>query len=92
MHIWKIRVHANFHDVESYFWHLLSQTPTKLHDGDSALIKFSKLKLDHRFGCILDRQAGMPTFATFRAILTPFKPNPVETTRRSFTFEQFLRI
>ena len=79
MCIWKIRVHADFHDVESYFQHLLSQTLTKMYDGVLALTKFSELKLDDRFGCILDRQACMPTFTMFRDILTPFKSNPVET-------------
>ena len=74
MHIWKIRVHANFHDVDSYFLESLSQTVTKLHDGVSGLTKFSELKLDHRFGCILDRQACTPTFTTFRAILPPLSP------------------
>ena len=76
MRIWKIRVHA----------------VSKLHNAVSALTKFSELKPDHMFGYILDRQACTPTFVTFRAILTPFKPNPIETTRRSFNFEQFLRI
>ena len=42
------------------------------------------------FGRILDRQACTPTFVTFQAILAPFKPNPVETARQSFPFEQFL--
>ena len=56
------------------------------------LIICLELKPDHMFGCILDRQACTPTFVTFRAILTPFKPNPIETARRSFTLEQFLRI
>ena len=92
MHIWKIRVHATFHDVESYFSASLSQTITKLHDIVSVLTKFSELKLYHMFGCILDRQACTPPFATFQAILTPFQPNPVGTARRSFPFEQFLRI
>ena len=45
---------------------------------------FLEFKPDHMFGCILDGQAFTPTFATFQAILTPFKPNPVETARRSF--------
>ena len=75
----------------SWCWELFSAL-TKLHDGVSGLTKFSELKLDHRFGCILDRQACMPTFAMFWDIVTPFKPNPVETARQSFTFELFLRI
>ena len=65
MCIWKIRVHANFHDVDSYFLESLSQTVTKLHDGVFALTKFSELKLDDRLGCISDKQACTPTFATF---------------------------
>ena len=92
MRIWKMRVHANFHDVKSYFLASLSQTLTKLQDAVSGLTKFSELKPDNRFGCILDRKACMPTFTMFRAILTPFKPNPVEIARRIFLFEQFLRI
>ena len=71
---------------------ILSQTLTKLHDAVSALTKFLEFKPDHMFGCILDRQACMPTFMMFQAILTPFIPNPVETARWSFPFEQFLRI
>ena len=63
-----------------------------IFNGVSALTKFSELKLDHRFGCIFDRQACTPTFMNFQAILTTFKSNPVETARRSFPFEQFLRI
>ena len=82
-------MHANFHDVESYFRHL-SQTLTKLHDSVSGLTRFLEFKPDHMFGCILDIQACTPTFATFQAILSPFKPNPVETARWSFPFEQFL--
>ena len=70
----------------------LSQALTKLHDVVSALTRFLEFKPDHMFGCILDRQACTPTFMTFQAIFTPFKPNPVETARRSFPFEQFLRI
>ena len=70
----------------------LSQTLTKLHDAVSALTRLLEFKPDHMFGCILDRKACTPTFATFEFILTPFKPNPVETTRRRFPFEQFLRI
>ena len=54
----------------------LSQTLTKMHDGVSALTKFSELKLDHRFGCILDRQVCTPTFVKFRAILPPLSPTP----------------
>ena len=61
-----------------------------MHDAVSALKRFLEFKPDHMFGCILDGQACMPTFTTFQAILTPFKPNPVETARRSFPFEQFL--
>ena len=54
---------------------------------------FLEWKLDHRFGCPLDKQSCTPNFATFQAIiLTPFKPNPSETARQSFTFEQFLKI
>ena len=68
----------------------LSKTLTKLLDAVSTLTKFSKLKPDHLFGCISDRQACTPTFPLFRAILTPFKPNPVETAWRSFPLEQFL--
>ena len=64
----------------------------KLHDAVSSLTKFLELKLYHRFRCILDRQACTPTFVMFQAILTPFGPNPVETARRCFPFEQFLRI
>ena len=79
MRIWKIRVHANFNDVESYFLASLRQTLTKLQDVVSSLTKFLELKPDNRFGCILDRKALTPTFTTFRAILTHFKPNPVET-------------
>ena len=56
----------------------LSQTLKKLYDEVSALTRFLEFKPDHMFGCILDRQACRPTFATFQAILTPFKPNPVE--------------
>ena len=69
---------------------ILSQTLTKLHDAVSALTRFLEFKPDHMYGCILDRQACMPTFMTFWAILTPFKPYPIETAWRSFTFEQFL--
>ena len=72
MRIWKIRVHATFHDVESST--SLSQTLTKLQDAVSALTKFFELKPDHRFGCILDRQACTPTFATFQAISLPLGP------------------
>ena len=57
----------------------LSQTLTKLHDAVSALTIFLEFKPDHMFGCILDRQACTPALMTFQAILTPFKPNPVET-------------
>ena len=70
----------------------LSQTLTKLHDAVSALTKFLEFKPDHMLGCILHRQVCTPTFATFQDILTPFKPNPIETGRWSFPFEQFLRI
>ena len=70
----------------------LSQTLTKLHDAVSALTRFLEFKPDHMFGFILDRQAFMLTFAMFQAILSPFKPNPIETARRSFPFEGFLRI
>ena len=84
-------MHAKFHDVE-LFSPSLSQTLTKLHDAVSTLTRFLEFKPDHMFGCIMDRQACTQTFATFQAILTPFKPNPVETARRSFPFEQFLRI
>ena len=68
----------------------LSQTLAKMHDAVSALTRFLEFKPDHIIGCILDRQACTPTFATFQAILTPFKPNLVETARRGFPFEQFL--
>ena len=51
---------------------------TKLHDAVSALTRYLEFKPDHMFGCILDRQACTPTSAMFQAILTPFKPNPVE--------------
>ena len=71
---------------------IFKANPKKLHDAVSASIRFVEFKLDNMFGCILDRQACTPTFTTFQAILTPFKPNPVETARRSFPFEQFLRI
>ena len=71
----------------------LSQTLTKLYDGGSLLMYFLEWKHDHIFGCPLDKQSCTPNFAMFQAIiLTPFKPNPSETTRQSFTFEQFLRI
>ena len=66
--------------------------PNKLHDAVLALTRFLDFKPDHMFGCILDRQACTPNFATFQAILTSFRPNPVETERLSFPFEQFLRI
>ena len=65
----------------------------KLHDAVSALTRFLEFKPDRMFGCILDRQACTPTFATFQAIvMAPFKSNPIETARWSFPFEQFLRI
>ena len=70
----------------------LSQTLTKLHDAVSGLTRLLEFKPDHMFGCILDGQACTPTLATFRAVLTPFKRNHVETAQRSFPFEQFLRI
>ena len=50
----------------------LNQTLTKLHDAVSALTRFLEFKPDNMFGWILDKQACMPTFATFQAILTPF--------------------
>ena len=65
---------------------------TILHDAVLALTRFLEFKPDHMFGCILDRQACTPSLTTFQAILNPFNPNPVETARRSFPFEQFLRI
>ena len=71
---------------------IFKQNPNKTADAVSALTKFLEFKPDHMFGCILDRQACTPTFATFQAILTPFKPTPVETARRSFPFELFLRV
>ena len=49
---------------------------TKLDDAVSALTKFLELKPDHMFGSILDRQACMPPFAMFQAILAPFMPKP----------------
>ena len=70
------------------FGPVLSQTLTKQHDGVSLLTNFLELKLDHRFGCQLDRQACTQPFTTLRTILTPFKPNPIETAQQSFTFEQ----
>ena len=70
----------------------LSQTLTKLHDTVSALTRLLECKPYNMFGCILDRQACTPTFATFQVILTPFKPNPVETARRSFPSDEFLKI
>ena len=70
----------------------LSQTLTKLHDAVSALTRFLEFKPAHMFGCILDRQACTPTFATFQTILTPFKPNLVETVRRSFPYNLNLMI
>ena len=73
------------------FFPSLRQTLTKLHDAVSALTRFLEFKPNHMFGCILDRQACTPTFATFRAILTRFKPIPFETARRSFPSEQFIR-
>ena len=60
----------------------LSQTLTNMHDAVSALTRFLKFKTDNMFGCILHRQACTPNFSTFQGILTPFRPNPVETTRR----------
>ena len=71
---------------------IFKPNPNKTTDAVSALTRFLEFKPDHMLGCILDRQACTPTFATFQAILTPFNPNPVETARRSFPFEQFLRI
>ena len=68
---------------------IFKPTLKKLHDAVSSLTRFLEFKPDHMFGCILDRQACMPTFATFQAILTPFMPNPVESALRSFPFEQF---
>ena len=91
MHIWKIRVQPTFTMLRAIF-SSFKPKPKKLHDVVSALTKFSELKPDQMFGCILDRQACTPTFTMFRAVLTPFKPNPVETARWSFLFEQFLRI
>ena len=70
----------------------LSQTLTKMYDAVSALTRLLEFEPDHMFGCILDRQACTQSFTTFQAILTPFRMNPVETARRSFRFEQFLRI
>ena len=71
----------------------LSQTLTKLYEGVSLLTYFLEWKLDHRFGCPLDKKSCMPNFAMFRAIiLTPFKPNPSETTRQSFTLSSFLEL
>ena len=63
----------------------LSQTFEKPNDGVSLLTNFSELKFDYRFICTA-------TFATFLAILTPFKSNTCETAWRSFTFDQFLII
>ena len=69
----------------------LGQTLTKLHDAVSDLTRFLEFKPDHMLGCILDRQACTPAFATFQAILTPVKPNPVETARWSFLEFKFDR-
>ena len=60
------------------FFPSLSQTLAKLHDGVSLLTKFPELKFDHRFA-MFDIQVSTPNFAMFRAIWTPFKPNPSET-------------
>ena len=68
----------------------LSQTLTK--PKVSLLTSFYDLKLDHRFGFPLDKQACTPTFTTFQAIFTTFKPNPSENAWESFTFEQFLKL
>ena len=92
MRIWKIRVHANFHDVESYFRHLLIQTLPKPHDGVSLLSRFLEFKFDHKFRCPFDDQSCMQNFETFQNIFTPFKPNLIKTTKRSFMFDKVLKI
>ena len=71
---------------------IFKPNPNKTDDVVSALTRFLECKPDHMFGCILERQACTQTFAVFQAILTPFRPNPIETVRRSYPFEQFLRI
>ena len=70
----------------------LSQTLTKLHDAVSALTRHLEFKPDHVFGCILDRQACMPTFTMFQAILTAFQPNllkPHDGVSLSSSFSEF---
>ena len=71
---------------------IFKPNPNKYAYAVSALTKFLECKPDHMFGCILDRQAWTPTFATFQVVLTPFNANPVETARPSFPFKQLLRI
>jgi len=70
----------------------LSKTLVNSHDGVLLLTNFSEFKLDHRFGCPLDKQACTPTFATFWAILTFFKPNPSELDDEVSLLSNFLEL
>ena len=70
----------------------LSQTLTKLHDVVPALTRFLEFEPDHTFGCILDRQACTPNFATFQAILPPLSPTllkPHDEVSLSSSFSEF---
>jgi hypothetical protein len=74
------------------FSHPLSPSLAKTHDQVSTLTNFSELKFENSFGCPIGRQASTPTFVTFRAIFSPFKPKSSENARSSFEFDQLLGI
>ena len=71
------------------FWAPLSPTLLKPHGGVSLSSSFLEFKFDHKFGCQVDQQACIPTFETFKNIVTPFKPNLSKTAQQSFAFDLF---